>query len=203
MKNFFERFDFLSKQEYLRINGKMRYQNFMGGIISLFIVAFSLVMIIYFIIEILSNNDPKVYEIRKINKADNNFTLEKKEIEFFVSLEYSNSTYYMDETVYKIYATLSEMRFVEVNGTVKQYFTEKKINMIRCSDIYSVEEINNFNLNFPHKLFHCFPSGTAYFGGLWGSVKFSSLKIYVTKCQNKTLEINDLPCKPIEFIILQ
>jgi len=200
MINLIESCDFLSKKEYLRINSKKRYQNFFGGLISIFIISLSIFMIIYFIIDLLTNNDPRVYESKTINKAARNYKLDKKEIEFFVSLEYSNSTYYLDETVYKVSAILTEMRFVQVNGTVKQYATDKEIKMIRCSDIYSLEEIQKFNVNFPHKLFYCFPLNTTYFGGLWGSDHFNSVKIYIKKCSNKTLSNDEMPCKSIEYI---
>jgi len=145
--------------------------------------------------------DPRVYESRIINKQPKNYSLNKNEIEFFVSLEYANSTYYLDETVYKVYAELSEIQFIRVNGTVKQISRNNQIKMKYCSDLYTIEEIQKkYNMSFPHKLFYCFPAENTYFGGFWGSPYFTSLKVYIEKCSNNTLRENDLPCKPIEYI---
>jgi len=200
MISLLENCDFLSKQEYLRINSKKRYQNITGGILSLSIILLSVIMIFYFIIDMLYNNDPRVYESKIINQSSKDYNLDKNNIEFFVSLEHRNSTYYLDETVYKVSAVLSEMRFEQVNGTVKQYSSEQEVKMIPCSNIYNSKEIQKFNVNFPQKLFYCFPPGKSYFGGFWGSTHYTSTKIYIKKCSNNTLDKDDFPCKPIDYI---
>lgn len=200
MKSLLEDIDFLSKQESLRINSQKRYKNLLGGILSVFIVLLSIIMIVYFIIEALSNNDPRVIESKIINKLPKNYSLDKNEIEFFVSMEFSNSTYYRDETIYQVNAILSEINFVSINGTISQISHQKKIRMIKCSDYYTAKEILQFNVNFPYKLFYCFPPNIAYFGGFWASPYFSSLKISIDKCNNNTIKDTDLPCKPTDEI---
>ena len=157
-------------------------------------------MVFYFSAEVFLNNDPRVIDTKYINKISKNYTFSKKNLEFFISLEYSNSTYYLDETVYKVSAIMSEINFIKINGTVKQVAKDQEINLVKCSDIYRLEEIEKFNVAFPHKLFYCLPPNTSSFGGFWGSDYFASLKIYIKKCSNNTLLPGDLPCKDIEAI---
>jgi len=88
---------------------------------------------------------------KKLIKQAKNYSNNKNEIEFFVSLEYANSTYYLDETVYKVSEELSEIQFIRVNRTVKQISKNSKLKMKKCSNLYTIEEIQKkYNMSFPH-----------------------------------------------------
>jgi len=200
MKNLIANFDFLGKQESLRINGQKRHRTLFGGIISTLIVLICCSISFYLIFELFSNDDPKVFDSKNINKNPKNFSISKNGIQLFLSLEYSNSTYYIDETIYTVSAIFSLINFKHENGSLKQYVKEEELKMVKCSEIYTYEEIQKLNINFPHKLFYCFPPDNLYLNGIWGSEFFSSIKVTIKKCNNSKLDTNNLPCKPIEYI---
>ena len=120
MKYIIESLDFLSKEENIRINSKRRNKNLLGGFLSLIIICLSFLMIIFFSIEVFITNDPRVIDSKLINKISANYSLSKKNFEFFISLEYTNSKYYLDETIYKVSGIKSEINFINENGTVRQ-----------------------------------------------------------------------------------
>jgi hypothetical protein len=201
MKDFLRNIDFISKEENLRINKKNRYENVLGGIISFFISAFSVLITIYFFLEMFYSQDPKIITSKGLSDELNNYTLSKDEIQFFISLEYSNATYYLDETVYKVSGRFTEIKFINEKGKTNQVFKVKELQLIKCIDIYDKEEIFKQNLKFPIQYFYCIkPEDRSAIGGIWGSEYFSKVEVFVTKCKNETLNSSDKPCKPNDEI---
>jgi hypothetical protein len=201
MKDFLRNIDFISKEENLRIDKKNRYENVLGGIISFFISVFSVLITIYFFLEMFYSQDPKIITSKGLSDEQNNYTLSKDEIQFFISLEYSNATYYLDETVYKVSGRFTEINFIKEKGQTKQVFKVKELQLKKCIDLYDKEEILKGNLKFPIQYFYCIkPEDRAAIGGIWGSEYFAKVEVFVTKCKNETNNPLDKPCKPIEEI---
>ena len=199
MKEFLRYIDFISKEENLRIDKNSRYKNILGGIISFLISTFSVIITIFFFSEMFSSQDPRVISSKGSDNQINNYTLSKDEIQFFVSLEYSNSTYYVDETVYTVSGKFTEINFIELEGKTSQHFVTKEIQLIRCKDIYDKEDKEKYNLKLPIQYFYCInPEDKTQIGGSWGSKYFSKVEIFVNKCRNETIsaKTNKPPCKP-------
>jgi len=201
MKDILRNIDFISKEESLRIDKKNRYKNIIGGIISFFISFFSVVITLYFSSEIIYLKDPKIISSKGTDNKINNYTLSKDDIQFFISLEYSNASYYVDESVYTVTGKFTEIYFIKEKGIITQKFNSKEIKLIRCKDMYSQEEILKNNLKLPIHFFYCVkPENPTQIGGVWGSQYFSKVEIFVNKCKNDTLDSSDKPCKPLEEI---
>lgn len=210
MNKFLRDIDFISKEENLRIDKKNRYENVIGGILSLLIFLFSVLITIYFSIEMFFTKDPSVVMSKGPETDSHNYTITKDNIQFFISLEYSNATYYIDESVYNVYAKFTEIFFVREDGKTVQKFRTKEIKVKKCTDFYSQEEILRRNLKMPIQYFYCMDGlkdqieekdnekdkekAEPQIGGIWGAKYFSKVEIFVKKCNNET-NTSSQPCK--------
>jgi len=188
ISSFISSIDFLSTFESIKFNKNSRFQSFFGGIISLIIILFSSAMTFYISLDIFLKNEPKTVNSLELMKDLDNVYFSNRDIEFFFALKFANSTAYIDDSIFTIRASQieSQNNFTE-NGLVTTSY-EKEINLKLCSDLYNQNDIADLNINFPLEKYFCIPSDQVKLKGHIGSQIFHSLKIYVEKCKNRTIE---------------
>jgi len=197
MKDFFKYVDYLGKKETLKINSKTRYQSVFGGIISLITILLSVSMTIYLSLEIYFKKEPLIIYSRKILDELDNYSISKNGIYFFIALEFPNSTYYSDDSIFSLSGSQQHVIF---DGQ-KISYKENEFEFKKCDQILTVEELKSFNLDIPLNHFYCPPEGLII-GGLWGNKFYNSIKININKCSNSSSisKISKNKCKPINEI---
>ena len=192
--------DFLCAHEGIRINSKKKFQSIFGGSISLIIIILSSIMTIYLTLQIYFKKEPNIIYSRKLLSEMINYNVTKIGTEFFIAMQYPNSTYYLDETIFTISGTQQEVIFNQKEDSVITSFLETPFKFQKCSDLYSLDELNSKNIHFPSNLFYCPPVDSLKIGGFWGGKFYNSIKISVNKCNNDTLPADSPRCRPIEEI---
>jgi hypothetical protein len=198
MKDYVKILDFTGHQQNIKINGKDRFQTVFGGILGFLIIILSCSMIITLGLELFLKNEPVLLSSKK--KFDNvgPFNITRGGLEIYISMETPGSQYYMDESIY----TVSALQVIietalDSNGNVEQVFNNVPIEVIKCSDYLTKEEIASKQISFPYGLFYCIKPDQAQVQGYWGAPLLKTLKIDITKCQNTTAKSN---CKSQEEI---
>jgi len=180
--------DFLGYNFNIRINRESGYKSVLGGVLSIFIIILSSIMIFYLGIEIIQKKEPIVLNSNIQNKDFGPYDiLFKSQIQFLIGLEFANFTYYYDESIYTVSAEESTVEYQEINGTTTQILKTRPIRLRKCSEIYTNSDVEEDNLNIPLDLFVCVdPEEKAQIQGFWGSRISKSLKVKLNKCQNST-----------------
>jgi len=190
--------DYLEKKEKLKIYSKSRYQSVFGGVISLITILLSLSMAIYLSLEILFKREPNLISSRKILNELWNYSISKKGIYFFIALEFPNTTYYSDDSIFSVSGSQLEVIFQEDNSQIFS-LVDKKFELKKCDQIFTVEEFRSYNLNIPIQHFYCPPEGLKI-GGIWGNKFYNSIKISFNKCLNSTHTSINKNCRSLNEI---
>ncbi len=180
--------DFLGHSLNIRINRENGYKSFFGGLLSIIIILLSMLMIFYIGLEIFLKREPIVLnsKIQNTDFGPYNLTF-KSEIQFFIGLEYSNFTYYIDNSIYTVSAEESTVEYIEAGNSTNQIITTRKLNLKKCSEIYSNTDLEEESLKIPLDLFVCVdPKEKAQIQGFWGNKVSKSVKVKLEKCQNRT-----------------
>ncbi len=146
--------DFLGHSLNIRINRENGYKSFFGGLLSIIIILLSMLMIFYIGLEIFLKREPIVLnsKIQNTDFGPYNLTF-KSEIQFFIGLEYSNFTYYIDNSIYTVSAEESTVEYIEAGNSTNQIITTRKLNLKKCSEIYSNTDLEEESLKIPLDLF--------------------------------------------------
>lgn len=194
--------DFLGEKETIRVNDRKHFQSLYGGLISIIVIILSLIMSVYLTVKNYMKIDPSVTYSRQIMEYMDNSMINKEELDFFISLEFPNSTYYLDDTIYTIQGVQMEAIFDEKDSGKVKSIIEKPFEFMKCSELYTQKELSKLNVNFPADLFYCPPLNEIKIGGYWGGHFYNSIKVYIHKCNNETAIAKNpnRPCKPIEEI---
>lgn len=201
MKSLIFRLDFLGMQEKLRINLNKHFQTLVGGLLSLCIFLLCFIAILCYIIDLFAHDNPFVMiESKEISQSQYNLTLDKSGIELFLSISDSNHNYLNDETIVIVNAIISQVNFISLNNVTTRHVEQKKIKMTKCSDFYSIQEIQKYNIFFPHENFYCLTPNIKFFYSDWGNDDYRKLTINIERCSNDTLQGNEQSCKSIDII---
>jgi hypothetical protein len=184
-----QKIDFLSYKPTLFINSHERYRNIFGGIISIIIILLSLLCLIYFGLDLFLKSVPNVIISKKSfeNIEVGPYPLSDKNYSIFTGiLTPDQSEYYIDESIYKIWAQ-------ELSFDGKTLIT-KNLTLGPCSELYDTKQSPAIDWVLPWEKFHCIQSNNSIISGSWGSGPTTLMKMYVDKCVNSTE--SPIICKP-------
>jgi hypothetical protein len=198
MKNFITNLDFLGYQEAIKVKGHDKYQTLFGALLSLIVIILSIVMTITLGLELFLKTEPMLINSKKKFDSVGPFNISKEGIDIYISMEYANFTYYMDETVYTVKAIQTVIQnIIEADGNVTQDLHEVELDIIKCSDYLTKEDVIAKQIGFPYEVFYCIKPNQAQVVGFWTADLYKAVRIDIQKCLNTT-EIQK--CKPIEEI---
>lgn len=185
-------FDLMTDSPNLKIEGKNCYQTAIGGIMNVILTILSVIGIIYFGLSLIIKADPLVVESSMEGHQVGPFNINEKEFNLFMGIEFPNFTYYMNEKIYNINATVETNSFDKIKG---QSYDVKQLDFGICTKYYSVDSVK---ADFDIRNFWCFAPNQAVIEGFWGSQVSTTVKFYINKCVNTTANNNH--CLPLEDI---
>lgn len=185
-------FDLMTNSPNLKIEGKNCYRTAIGGMMNLILTVLSIIGVIYFGKALVVKSEPLVVQSSMEGKTVGPFPIQVDEFNIYMGIEFPNFTYYVNDRIYSINATLEVYRFDKTKG---QTYEIKLLDFGICSKYYNDSSAkNNFDLNY----FWCFAPNQAQIQGYWGSEITSIAKFYISKCSNSTENNNH--CLPNEEI---
>lgn len=113
-------------------------------------------------------------------------------------MEFPNTTYYSDDSIFSVSGSQLEVIFQEDNSQIFS-LVDKKFELKKCDQIFTVEEFRSYNLNIPIQHFYCPPEGLKI-GGIWGNKFYNSIKISFNKCLNSTHTSINKNCRSLNEI---
>jgi hypothetical protein len=189
--------DFLGHKPSLKINSKNRYQTILGGFISIIIILLSLTSIIYFGSELVYKSQPIVVVSRANYEDFPSLNMSAQGFGFYVVLEYSNYTKYIDESIYTLQAEQYSIHDEkDETGIIKSVSNIKQLEISTCDKYYKPEDIPEKNYPVYLSLFYCIKPNSAQIENFWGHPYNSLVRVYIKKCQNSTE--NNFKCKSKE-----
>jgi hypothetical protein len=198
MKNFITSLDFLGYQEEIKIQGNDRYQTILGAFLSLIVLFLSVAMTITLGLELFLKTEPILINSKRKFQDIGPYNFSKDGIAVYISMLYSNWTSYMDETIYTVKAkqTIVE-NVIGTNGSVTQDLQEIELEIIKCADYLTKEDVIAKQISFPYEAYYCIKPDQAQIVGYWTADLYKGVRIDIQKCQNTT---ENSKCRPIEEI---
>jgi hypothetical protein len=191
--------DFLGYKPSIKINSKDRYQTVLGGITSLMIIILSLASVIYFGLEIVIKQQPIVVVSRENYQEIPALNVSAQGFGFYVSLEFSNYSLYIDDTIYTLHGERYSIKNVkDESGNYNRVDEVIPLEFDRCSKFYKPENIPESNYPIDLNVYSCVKPNSAQIENFWGHPTQSLFRVNIKKCQNSTL--NNNKCKPKEEI---
>jgi hypothetical protein len=194
--------DFIGFKENIKIFSKTNYKTMPSSLMSVMIFFFSVSMFGYLGLGLFLKNEPQVIQTTSQYDDIGPYGIEKNGIELFISLEFPNFTYYLNERIYTVSAELFQTDYIQVNNSNIQNVSFYNLSLMKCSDLYNKEEIIERNISFPIQYFYCLsPSNLNSIQGFWGSRNYKAIKFSISKCQNSSEIKNCLPQEEIDSYI--
>jgi hypothetical protein len=190
--------DFLGYKQNIKINSHSSHKSSLGGLLSIIIITLSASCAIYLALDLFVKGDPVILASKVMDDQFGPYPFDKNGLELYISLEYFNFSYYMDESIYRVSAYQTEITNIRNdNGTISQILEEKTLDVVKCSDYYSAEDIEAKLIKFPIEKFYCLKPGQADIKGYWGGKVYKSVRVDIKRCKNTT---SDSSCSPDEVI---
>lgn len=188
LKDYIIQMDYMSNSPNLKIEGQRSYRTLIGGITNILLIVLSLIGIIYFSSQMINKTDPNVIQSSMEGHAVGPYPVSKTGFNLLMGIEFSNSTYYMNDRIYTINATVGINTFDDKKGQIYEF---KTLEYDKCSTYYNKSDLNT-TLNLEN--FWCFKPNQVEIEGYWGAKRSSTVKFYINACVNSTLNNNN--CLP-------
>jgi hypothetical protein len=160
IRKFIQSTDFLGYRQTIKIDNQKSHKNTLGGLLSIIIILLSASCTMYLSLDFLAKGDPIVLNSKSMNDNFGPYPYDKSNIELFIALEYSNFSFYMDESIYRVSAYQTLIQNVNnENGTISQNVEEIPLDVVKCIDYYSAKDIAEKGISFPIELFYCLKPG--------------------------------------------
>lgn len=178
------KFDYMSNGPNLKVEGKRSYQTAIGGIINIILIILSFIGICYFGLQMLNKTEPIVVESSMEGHQVGPYSVGEGGFNLFIGIEFPNWTYYMNDRIYTVNATIGINEFDDQFG---QSYSLNVLDFGPCSNYYNQESLN-VEINIAN--FWCFAPNNSAIEGYWGAEKSSTITFSLHKCENKTSNNN-------------
>ena len=185
--------DIFGSKAYFSINGHKSYQTVFGSIMTIISYITIFIFFIIFSKEIIYHRNPNIITSDLIDSTPIHFMFTDEFIWTF-SLQFSNFSSFIDETVYNVDAYIAISNLIE-NGKVKE--DRIYLNLVKCSN-YSFSSIPDYFNGLNINNLYCVNLTGITLRGDFMQDKWTTIKFEFNKCVNSTKNNNS--CRSPEEI---
>ena len=192
--NLFLHLDIYGKIPSFTIHGHSRFRTIIGALLSLLTYMIIILFFVVYLNGVLMHFSPKL-----ITTVYNDFDplpvyLSNKNFILTLSLQTSDYSNYINESIYYLNASLSSTILMD-DGNYKEQITP--IEIIKCSN-YNFQFLHDYWKNLPLSGLYCLNSNNIELRGAFKTPKWNVLYIKFSKCVNSTK--NNNTCQTEEII---
>jgi hypothetical protein len=185
LKKQFLLIDIFGSKARFSINGHKTYQTVFGAFIT--IISYIVIFIFFFIFskEMIYHRKPNIITSELIDSSPIHFIISDEFVWAF-SLQHSNYSSFIDETVYNVDAFVAISNVFE-NGTVKE--TRIFLDTVKCSN-YSFKSIPEYFYGLNINNLYCVNLTGITLRGVYMEDKWTTINFQFKKCVNSTSNNN-------------
>ena len=191
--------DIYGKNPVMRIGNKSSMKTYLGSILSILTFLFGLTLFIYFGLQAILKQNPKINLSIKSVESPAPVYFSQKNFSFALGLQ-NPTTYnqYIDESIYTVSATLNIGKRKIVNGTSAFDWEITNLDLINCDISHFPNEYKSSFKSFPLDSMYCIKNVSYALFGTFVNEAYSFIKFNLYECVNSTK--NNFSCKTKEKI---
>jgi hypothetical protein len=186
----FKSIDLMPSDIGLNYRGKTKYKSLTGGMMSILIIIFTIIGLIYFGRELYEKRYPIMISSTSFNPMPSNSSLNSENFPFFLAVEdYSNNLeYFIDNTIYEMTARIyKRIVYKDQQGNFKVNITKTYIKLEQCNINKHFSNVEDIYGNYLLEKAWCIrPEDNHFIKGDYSVNEFYELQFYVTPCWNRT-----------------
>ena len=180
--------DIFGSKAHFTINGRKTYQTVFGAFMT--IISYIIIFIFFFIFskEIIYHRKPNIITSDLIDSSPIHFMISNEFVWAF-SLQFSNFSCFIDETVYNVDAYIAISNVFEDGSVIE---SRKYLNLVKCSN-YSFTSIPEYFYGLNINNLYCVNLTGITLRGVFMEDKWTTINFQFKKCVNSTNNNNS--CK--------
>ncbi|KAM3140758.1 hypothetical protein pb186bvf_007163 [Paramecium bursaria] len=198
--NTIKSFDLFQKPVLLMIKKEEAHRTLFGALMTLFLLTVVLILLITSLMTLFNREQPKMISSNQFRPDPDRIELHPSNFTFQVGVQNANYATYIDDSIFKLTATLVTKYNTMVNGTVSAEWLNEDIPLTICSNKNAIRqtELQTFFSNLDQTTVFCVDwdkQEKLLLQGDFSSPNYTFILINIDTCTEKNRGPGDPPCQ--------